>query len=182
MIEKTLVLIKPDAVKRGLIGVILSRFERVALKLEEMRILKPAKEIVEKHYPDDKNWIRSVGEKTVKTYQKYNLNLTKDLGTSDVLEIGELIRKWLIQYVTSGPVVAIVISGNHAIEVVRKMTGNTAPLFADLGTIRGDFSIDSPDLANREKRSMQNLVHASGASEEAQREIDLWFRKGDRGL
>ncbi len=177
MIEKTLVLIKPDAVKRGLIGIILSRFERVGLKLEEMKITKPTKEIVEKHYLDDKNWIRSIGEKTVKTYQKYNLNLTKDLGTSDILEIGEIIRKCLIKYVTSGPVVAIVISGNHAIEVVRKMTGNTIPLFADLGTIRGDFSIDSPDLADKEKRSIQNLVHASGTLEEAQREITLWFRK-----
>jgi len=175
MIERTLVLIKPDAFKRHLTGEIIARFERVGLKLEKMKLIKPVKETVEKHYPDDEEWLKSIGEKTIKTYQKYNLNLIDDLGTDDVLEIGKKIRKWLIQYVTSGLVVAIVISGNHAIEVVRKLVGNTVPVFAELGTIRGDYSIDSPDLADKEKRSIQNLVHASGNKKEAKKEIALWF-------
>lgn len=177
MIEETLVLIKPDAMKRGLSGEIISRFERVGLTLKEMKLVKPTRKIIEKHYPDDKEWLESVGEKTIKTYQKYNLNVIDDLGTDDALEIGKTIRKWLIKYITSSPVIAIVVSGNHAIEIVRKLVGNTIPVFAELGTIRGDYSIDSPDLADKEKRSIYNLVHASGNTEEAKKEITLWFNQ-----
>lgn len=175
--ERTLVLIKPDAFKRGLVGKIISRFERVGLRLEEIKIVNATNEIVRKHYPDDKNWIRSVGKKTVDAYKKYNLNIAEDLGTDDALEVGNLVRKWLIQQITSGPIVVIILSGNHAIEVVRKIVGNTIPLFAELGTVRGDFSIDSPDLSIKEKRALQNLVHASASVEEAKREISLWFEK-----
>jgi nucleoside-diphosphate kinase len=173
--ERTLVLIKPDAFKRGLVGEIISRFERVGLKLEGMKMLNATLEIVEKHYPDDKNWIRSVGKKTIDTYEKYNLNIIEDLGTNDALKIGQLVRKWLIQHLTSGPVLVLILSGNHAVEMVRKIVGNTVPIFAELGTIRGDFSIDSPDLSTRERRVLQNLVHASETVEEAKREISLWF-------
>ena len=180
--EKTLVLIKPDAFKRGLVGEIISRFERAGLRLEETKIVNAATEIVEKHYPDDKNWIRSIGKKTVDAYKKYNLNIAEDLGTDDTLEVGKLVRKWLIQHLTSGPVFVLILSGNHAIEVARKIIGNTIPLFAELGTIRGDFSIDSPDLSIKEKRALQNLVHASSTIEEAKREISLWFEKVDNLL
>jgi nucleoside-diphosphate kinase len=173
--ERTLVLIKPDAFKRGLVGEIISRFERVGLKLEGMKMLNATIEIVEKHYPDDKNWIRSVGKKTIDTYEKYNLNIIEDLGTNDALKIGQLVRKWLIQHLTSGPILVLILSGNHAVEIVKKMVGNTVPLFAELGTIRGDFSIDSPDLSARERRVLLNLVHASETVEEAKREISLWF-------
>jgi len=173
--ERTLVLIKPEAFKRGLVGEIISRFERVGLRLEEMKIVKATTEIVGKHYPDDKNWIRSVGKKSVDTYKKYNLKIAEDLGTDDALEVGKLVREWLIQHLTSGLVVALILSGNHAVEVVRKIVGNTVPLFAELETIRGDFSIDSPDLSIKEKRALQNLVHASSTIEEAKREISLWF-------
>ena len=175
MMEKTLVLIKPDALKKRIAGKIISRFEMVGLSLEKVRMTKPTRGIVEKHYPDDADWLRSIGEKTVDTYKEYNLDLMKDFDTAHPLEIGKQIRNWLIKYITSGSVIAIVISGNHAVEVVRKMVGNTAPIFAGLGTIRGDFSIDSPDLADKEKRGMQNLVHASGSIEEAKKEISLWF-------
>ncbi len=180
--ERTLALIKPDAIKRGLVGEIISRFERAGLRLEEMKIVNATTEIVGKHYPDDKNWIRSIGKKTVDAYKKYNLNIAEDLGTDDALEVGKLVRKWLIQHLTSGPVVALILSGNHAIEVVRKIIGNTIPLFAELGTIRGDFSMDSPDLSIKEKRALQNLVHASSTIEEAKREISLWFEKVDNLL
>ena len=173
--ERTLVLIKPDAFKRGLVGEIISRFERVGLTLEGMKMLNATIEIVEKHYPDDKNWIKSVGKKTIDTYEKYNLNIIEDLGTNDALKIGQLVRKWLIQHLTSGPMLVLILSGNHAVEMVRKIVGNTVPLFAELGTIRDDFSIDSPDLSTREKRVLQNLVHASETVEEAKREISLWF-------
>jgi len=173
--ERTFVLIKPDAFKRCLVGEIISRFERAGLRLEEIKIVNATTEIVGKHYPDDKNWIRSVGKKSVDAYKKYNLNIAEDLGIDDALEVGKLVRKWLIQHLTSGPVIALILSGNHAIEVVRKIIGNTIPLFAELGTIRGDFSIDSPDLSIKEKRALHNLVHASSTVEEAKREISIWF-------
>lgn len=174
--ERTLVLIKPDAFNRGLVGEIISRFERVGLSLEEMKIVNATTEIVGRHYPDNKDWVRSVGKKTVDVYKKYHLNIAGDLGANDTLEVGNLVRKWLIRQMTSGPIIAIILSGNHAIEVVRKIVGNTVPLFAELGTIRGDFSIDSPDLSIKEKRALQNLVHASSTIEEAKREISLWFK------
>jgi nucleoside-diphosphate kinase len=175
MIEDTLVLIKPDAFQRGLSGEIISRLERTGFTLKEMKLTKPSKELIEKHYPEDEEWLKSIGNKTIKTYEKYDLNIVDDIGTYDPLEVGKKIRKWLIQYVTSGPVIAMVVSGNHAVEMVRKLVGNTAPIFAELGTIRGDYSIDSPDLADREKRSIHNLVHASGNIKEAKKEIALWF-------
>ncbi|HBY56565.1 MAG TPA: nucleoside-diphosphate kinase [Candidatus Atribacteria bacterium] len=173
--EKTLVLIKPDAFKRGLVGEIISRFERIGLRLEEIKMVNATIKILEKHYPDDKDWIRSVGKKAIDTYKKYNLDIAKDLGTDDALEVGKLVRKWLIQHLTSGPVVVLILSGNHAVEIVRKLVGNTVPLFAEPGTIRGDFSIDSPDFSTRERRALQNLIHASETVEEARREISLWL-------
>ncbi len=173
--EKTLVLIKPEAIKRALVGRIISRFERAGLNLREMKIIKPSREIVEKHYPDDCHWVKNVGKKTIDTYKRYNLNLKQDLGTEDPLEIGQIIRKWLMEHLTDNPVVVIILSGNHAAEVTRKMVGNTVPLFAELGSIRGDFSIDSPDCSTPEKRVLYNLVHASESAEEACREIALWF-------
>ncbi|MBN2395216.1 MAG: nucleoside-diphosphate kinase [Candidatus Atribacteria bacterium] len=175
MLERTLVLIKPDAVQRGLVGEIISRFERIGLILDEMKLLIPDEQIVKKHYPDDLNWLRNAGGKTIETYQKFQLNLMDDLGTVDVIEIGKIIRKWLIQHLTSGPTIAMILSGNHAVEVTRKIVGSTIPLFAELGTIRGDFSIDSPDYSTPQKRVLMNLVHASESLSEANREINLWF-------
>lgn len=179
MIERTFVLIKPEAFDRFLIGEIISRFERAGLMLEEMKKVNATTEIAEKYVSNDKNWIKSVGKKTIYAYKKYDLDLIKDLGTNDVLKIGKLVRKWLIEHLTSGPVVAIILSGNHAIESARKIVGNTVPLFAELGSIRGDFSTDTSDLSNREKRVILNLVHASETVEEAEREISVWFEELD---
>ena len=86
-----------------------------------------------------------------------------------------MVRKWLTEFMLSAPVVPMVISGNRAIETVRKIVGATLPVAALPGTIRGDFSSDSPDFANTEQRPVRNLVHASGDQEEAEREIKLWF-------
>jgi len=177
MIERTFVLIKPEAFDRFLIGEIISRFERAGLMLEEMKKVNATTEIAEKYVPNNKNWIKSVGKKTIYTYKKYDLNVIKDLGTNDALKIGKLVRKWLTAHLTSGPVIAIIVSGNHAIESARKIVGNTVPLFAELGSIRGDFSTDTPDLSNIEKRVILNLVHASETIEEAEREISIWFEE-----
>lgn len=174
--ERTFVMIKPDGVRRGLVGRIISRFEDVGLKLVGIKILRPDEDLVRKHYPDNPEWLRTVGEKTLGTYREYEMDPLRQMGTDDPLEIGRWVRERLVEFITSGPVVAMVWEGNHAVEVVRKLVGSTIPLFAQPGTIRGDFSVDSPDLANREGRPVYNLIHASGDIEEAEREVGLWFR------
>ena len=100
-----------------------------------------------------------------------------DFGTADPALIGPEIRKWLINYMTSAPLVKMVVQGVHSVDVVRKIAGDTMPYKADMGTIRGDFSIDSPALANQEKRAVMNIVHCSETREEAEHEIEHWFGK-----
>ena len=177
-VEQTVVLVKPDGVKRGLIGEIVSRFEKRGLKVVGMKMVWVDEEMVRKHYPTTrKEWVTGIGEKTLKAYKEYGTDPKEHLGTMDPYEIGLLVCKWLVDYLTSGPVVAMVLEGPHAIIAVRKIAGYTYPDSAIPGTIRGDFSIDSPDLANMTRRSGMNLVHASGNTEEAKFEIELWFRK-----
>ena len=84
-----------------------------------------------------------------------------------------------MDYLTSGPMVKMVVKGIHAIEMVRKIIGKTLPTDAEMGTIRGDFSVDSAAAANRDKRAIHNLVHASETSEEAKNELGLWFALED---
>ena len=178
--EKTLVLIKPDAVKRGLTGEIISRFEKTGLKIIALRMLWIDKNFAGKHYPSERlEFLRGMGEKTLQTYEKYGKNPEVELGTNDPIEIGKMINHWNAEFLTSGPVVAIVFEGLHAVDNVRMIVGNTIPTFASPGTIRGDFSIDSPALANERKRAIHNLIHASGNIDEAEKEIELWFRGED---
>lgn len=175
MQERTLVIIKPDAYQRGLTGEILARFEQRGLVLEEIRVSNGEHEILEDHYPRTEDWLSTVGGKTLADYAKLGISATDRLGTDDSVEIGRTVRKWLVEFMLSGPVVPMVVSGNRAIETVRKIVGHTLPVMAAPGTIRGDFSSDSADLANEELRPVLNLVHASGDPEEAAREIKLWF-------
>ena len=133
-------------------------------------------EMAKKHYPSDReDFIRGMGKKTLDNYAELGLDPHKELGTSDDHEIGMMVLGWLLDMLTSGPVVAAVIEGPHSIEVVRKICGFTVPLTAAPGTIRGDFAFDSPALANKEKRAVRNLIHASGNREEAEYELKLWF-------
>lgn len=178
IIERTLVLVKPDGVKRGLSGEIISRFEKRGLKIVGMKMIWVDEGMVRKHYPTTRDeWVNGIGEKTLKAYEDYGTDPKEHLGTMDPHEIGLLVCKWLVDYLTSGPVVAMILEGPHAITAVRKIAGYTYPDTAVPGTIRGDYSIDSPDLANMTKRSGMNLVHASGNKEEADFEIALWFKK-----
>ncbi|MFB6469859.1 MAG: nucleoside-diphosphate kinase [Vulcanisaeta sp. AZ3] len=179
MVERTLVIIKPDAVKRGLIGEIISRFERVGLRIVAMKMIRLSKEEAAKFYPNDESWLRSVGSKSLKSYAELGKDPKVDLGTDDPVEIGKIIRGWLADYLSMGPVVAMVLEGNRAVEVVRKIVGATTPYSANPGTIRGDFSTDSPELANLEKRALFNLVHASDSPKEAEREIRFFFREDE---
>jgi len=172
-------MIKPDGVKRGLTGEIISRIERRGLKIVAIQMIVANRERVDNHYPKDSAWIKRVGEKTLATYQKYGYDAKSELGTADPNEIGKMVREWLLEYMTSAPMVKMVIQGVHAIDMVRKLVGHTLPAMAEMGTIRGDFSVDSAAPANRDKRAVHNLIHASETPEEAAHEINYWFSKDD---
>jgi len=175
--EKTYVMIKPDGVRKGLTGEIIRRFEQRDLKVVALEMFQPTREQIDTHYPKDEKWITRLGEKTSATYEKYGYDLS-ELGTTDLFEIGKMVRGWVIDYMVSAPLVKMVLQGTHAVDVVRKIAGDTLPYKADMGTIRGDFSIDSPALANREKRAVMNIAHCSETPEEAEHEIKHWFGTG----
>ena len=173
--ERTVVLVKPDGVKRGLVGEIVSRFEARGLKIIALEMFSATKEQIDGHYPKDEKWIARIGEKTLANYAQYNLNAKTELGTDNPSEIGKMVRSWLIDYMTSGPLVKMIVKGIHTVDMVRKIAGNTMPGVAEMGTIRGDFSVDDASAANRDKRAIHNIVHASETPEEAEHEIQFWF-------
>ena len=173
--EKTLMLVKPDGVKRGLIGEIINRVEQRGLKVIALKMIWARKQQADDHYPKDEKWIKRLGEKTKKSYDEYGRDVKKDFGTDDLLEVGKEVRSWLMKYLSSAPMVAVVVQGIHSIDMVRKLVGPSLPVFAEMGTIRGDYSVDSPTAANLDKRAIHNIVHASETPEEAKHEIKHWF-------
>jgi len=178
--ERTVVLIKPDGVRRGLIGEVIHRFEKMGLKVVGLKMVWINKDLAQKHYPSSRReLLKAIGEKTLATYEKYGRDAKEQFADLDPEKIGALVNEWNIDFITSGPVVAILLEGLHAIDNVRALAGNTLPTFANPGTIRGDYSLDSPALANMQKRAVHNIMHASGNQEEAQYEEQLWFRKED---
>ena len=171
MIEKTLVLLKPDALQRGLIGDIITRFEKVGLKIIAMKMVYADEDLAGKHYEADEDWLRSVGEKSIKSAQEKGETVSE----TDPMKIGHKVRTMLLDYITMSPVIALIIEGHGAVKAVRKLVGGTNPQDCQPGTIRGDYTIDSYILADTSGRSLQNLIHASGEVHEAEREIKLWF-------
>lgn len=177
MAEKTLVLIKPDAMRRNLAGEIISRFERVGLKIVDCKMVQADEKLAAAHYPVTDEWLEGVGGKSLSDFEKYGVDAVEVMGTNDPKEIGKLIHKYNQENLLGGPVIALVFEGDHAVEVVRKLAGSTNPILAAPGTIRGDYSNHSALVGNMQKKPIQNLVHASGTVEEAEREIELWFGK-----
>jgi len=174
--ERTLVVLKPDAVQRGIVGEIITRFERVGLKIVAAKLFIPSRELLDRHYPSDrKEFVEGLGNRTLQSYQEMGLDPIEQFGHEDAARIGEQVRTWLTDFMRSGPVFAFALEGPHAIEVVRKIVGSTLPQKAQPGTIRGDYSFDSSYLANSANRPIKNLIHASGNQEEAAFELDLWF-------
>lgn len=169
--ERTLVIVKPDGVQRSLIGEIIKRYESVGLKLVGMKMMVATPEHIEAHYTLDPEWRRVTGEKTIKSYKEKGLTPPSD----DPLEITAKILANLKKYMSSGPVVAMVWQGAHAVKIVRKITGGTEPLSSDVGTIRGDYVLDSYQMADTDGRAVRNLIHASGSVPEADSEIAHWF-------
>lgn len=175
--EKTLVIVKPDGVQRSLIGEIIRRYERVGLKLIAMKMVQPDEDMATKHYYEvgGDEWIEEVGRKARAAYEKKGVESPYKTNK----ENGWAVLKSNAKYLSSGPVVAMVWQGAGSVELVRKITGATAPLLADVGTIRGDFTLDSYSLADTDGRSVRNLIHASGTVDEAKQEIKIWFSENE---
>jgi nucleoside-diphosphate kinase len=183
MMERTLVLIKPDAMKKDLGERIIKRYTDAGLKVIARKVMQADRSLAEKHYPDTDSQMMGMGNKTLQSAKEAGKpgDVMKIFGTEDPRKIGLQLRKWLVDFITSRPVIALVLEGESAIANVRKITGFTDPSRADKGTIRGDWGSDSIDRANNERRATENLVHASGNPEEAAKEIALWFSPKELG-
>ena len=173
--EKTLVIIKPDGVQRSLVGDIIQRFERVGLKLVSIKMMVTTPEHIEKHYTLDPNWRKQNGEKTIQGYRDKGLTPP----TEDPMEMSGNTLKRLRAFMTAGPIVVMVWEGAHAVKLVRKLVGGTEPHSSDVGTIRGDYVLDSYEMADSDERAIRNLVHASGSVKEAEDEIKHWLDESE---
>ncbi|MGH7195192.1 MAG: nucleoside-diphosphate kinase [Candidatus Saccharimonadales bacterium] len=167
--EQTLVVFKPDAVQRALVGEILSRFERAGFKIVAMKMLVPDAKMLTEHYPD--SLVPIVGNKTKKDWDNYGIKYTESAE-----EIGRMIVDETRSFMRSGPVIAAVLEGGYIVEVVRKLVGSTGPKDSAPGTIRGDYAHLSLGRASSAGKGAANLLHASGDVEEAKKEIALWFK------
>ncbi len=169
--EKTLVILKPDAIQRGLIGELIRRFENTGLKMVALKMLKATEEQCWSHYNKDDKWFLTKGELLIKNRKDKNMPIEKE-----AIEYGKDIIGGLVKFMTASPLIAMVFTGNQAIGIVKKLVGGTEPLTSDVGTIRGDFTLDSYELSNYDQRAVRNLIHCSDQISEAEREIDLWFK------
>ncbi len=173
--ERALVLIKPDGVQRSLVGEIIQRYERTGLKLVGLKLFIPTPEIVRRHYLIVDSWLESVGQKNKDVYIKKGLKPPFE----DVKKCGEWVLKKLEKYLSSGPIIAMIWQGNESVGIIKKITGSTEPLTSDVGTIRGDLTIDSYQLSDIDDRAVRNLIHASATPEEAKKEIKIWFKENE---
>ncbi len=176
MIEKTLIIIKPDAVKRGLVGKITETFEQVGLKLITAKMLRPDARVIKNHYPGTPDWIKEMGEKTLSSFKQSGVNVKEKMGTDDPSKLGTFVYDRLVKYWMEGPIIVMVWQGPDAIQICRKLRGHTIPLLAQTGTLHSDFSFDSSTLSASLDRVVKTFVYASGSQDEAVREIKYWFK------
>jgi len=174
--QKALLIIKPDGVQRGIMGAIVRRFEQVGLTIIGFKFVVADEKTVISHYPETDVWFEKVGQRTLTNYAKKGLDAKKVFDTDNAIEIGKTVKKWLVTYFRESPVLCIVVEGYETIEIVRKLSGNTIPILAAPGTIRGDFSHDTIDLANEQNRPLRNIIHASDSVEDEVKEVNLWFK------
>jgi nucleoside-diphosphate kinase len=172
--ERTFVIIKPDGIQRGLVGEIIQRYERTGLKLVGTRFGILNEKKLWEHYGKDDAWFLKKGTRIVEDKKASGQPITKE-----AIEYGKDIIGQLAKFMTSGPTLMMVWEGNQAAAVVKKITGDTAPASSDVGTIRGDLTVDSYEIAAVDDRAVRNLIHCSDSAEEAQREIALWFNEGE---
>lgn len=168
--ERTLVILKPDAIQRSLIGEIIGRIERTGLKFVAFKFIVPNEDQCWKHYNKDEAWFLKKGNRVVEDRTAHGLPIEKD-----PIDYGKDIIRVNVHYFMSGPVLAFIVEGNEAVAVVKKLVGGTEPTTSDVGTIRGDLTLDSYSLSALDDRAVRNLMHSSDSPEEAEREISLWF-------
>jgi nucleoside-diphosphate kinase len=168
--ERTLVILKPDAVQRGLIGEIIKRIENTGLKLVALKFVIASEEQLWQHYNKDDVWYTKKGQRTLEERQAAGLSIDKE-----AMEYGKDIVRGLVKFMSCGPIVPMVWEGNQAVGIVKKIVGSTEPLTSDGGTIRGDYTLDSYELSSIDSRAVRNLVHCSDPVADAEREIPLWF-------
>lgn len=172
--ERSFVAIKPDGVQRSLVGEIIKRFERTGLKLVGLKLMMATEEKCWKHYNKDEKWYEEKGANVVKNRTAAGLPIEKA-----AIEYGRDIIGALVKFMTCSPVVAMVWEGNQAVGIVKKLVGGTEPTTSDVGTIRGDLTLDSYELSNLASRAVRNLIHCSDKPEEALREIEIWFNENE---
>lgn len=174
--ERSFVMVKPDGVERGLTEDIIKRFTDAGLEITARKEMQPSRDLAYQHYADSDEWYFNTGSKTIASYKKQGLVITDIFTAEDPIVVAKQIRDWLADFLTSGPVVAMVLSGSvGAIQKIRDLVGATSPEYAEKGTVRGDFGKDSYYESNSNGRALHNLIHASESVVEAEREIKLWF-------
>ena len=169
--ERSLVLLKPDTVQRSLVGEVIKRFEQTGLKIVSMKMVVPTEAQLLVHYNKDDSWYERKGKGIVEELTTQGQEITKE-----PIEYGKDIIRTIVRYMTAAPVVAMILEGNKAVAVVTKIVGTTEPSTSDVGTIRGDYTVDSYSHSTFENRAVRNLVHQSESPEEAEREIAIWFK------
>lgn len=176
--ERTFVILKPDAIQRGLVGEIIKRFERIGLKVVAMKMHLADEDTLWKHYNKDDAWYLRKGTNIVENRKKLNLPVEKE-----ALEYGKDIIRVVVNYMKAGPVVSLVIEGNSSQAVVKRLVGGTEPATADTGTIRGDYALDTYFLCDNDgSRGMRNLIHCTDPADGEgayEREMNLWFTQGE---
>lgn len=172
--ERTFVILKPDTVQRSLMGEVIKRFEQTGLKCAAMKMFNADEERLFKHYNKDEAWFKEKGERIIK-----DLEAQGRLVEKDAIEYGKDIIRANANYMSASPVVAMIWEGNQAVAVIKKIVGSTEPATSDVGTIRGDYTVDSYSHASFEDRAVRNLIHCSDEVSEAEREIALWFEDAD---
>ncbi len=169
--ERSLVLLKPDTVQRSLVGEVIKRFERTGLKISALKMIVPTEAQLLEHYNKSDEWYERKGKGVIEDLKSQGQEITKE-----PMEYGKDIIRTIVHYMTAAPVVALILEGNQACSVVTKIVGTTEPSTSDVGTIRGDYTVDSYGHATYENRAVRNLVHQSESPEEAEREIAIWFK------
>jgi nucleoside-diphosphate kinase len=172
--QRTFVILKPDAIQRSLIGETIKRIERTGLKMVALKMIMATEDQCWKHYNKDEEWFLRKGQVVVENRQKAGLPIEKE-----AIEYGRDIIGALVKFMTCGPIIPMIFEGNQAVAIVKKIVGGTEPTTSDVGTIRGDFTLDSYELSNLDERAVRNLVHCSDVPEEALREIAIWFQANE---
>jgi nucleoside-diphosphate kinase len=172
--ERTLVILKPDTIQRSLMGEVIGRFERVGLKFAAMKMIMASEEQLLQHYNKTDEWFLKKGNRIIEDLKAHGLPVEKE-----AVEYGKDIIRTIVHYMTAAPVVVMILEGNESVKVVTKLVGTTEPATSDVGTIRGDFTVDSYGHSSYENRAVRNLVHQSESPAEAEREIAIWFGEGE---